>query len=94
MNHNNLRDEISKFLKFTIPDISPQFEIITITEEEGYSRLLISYEDGEGGNIPAYLLLPKGPGPFPAVLVQHQHHSKWSTFTLPPETTRGVTTYE
>ncbi|MCB9098615.1 MAG: hypothetical protein H6632_03660 [Anaerolineales bacterium] len=77
MDHNNLRDEISKFLKFDISDISPQFETTTITEEEGYSRLLICYGDGEGGNIPAYLLLPEGRGPFPAVLVQHQHNSQW-----------------
>jgi hypothetical protein len=77
VNLNNLRDEISKFLHFNIPDISPEFETTAITEGEGCNRLLIHYSDGGGGGIPAFLLLPKGTGPFPAVLAHHQHNSEW-----------------
>jgi dienelactone hydrolase len=77
LNLNDLRDEISKFLHFTISDISPQFEIAVRAEEEGYHRLLIRYGDAEGGDIPAFLLLPKGKGPFPAILVHHQRNREW-----------------
>ena len=65
MNHNHLREEISTFLQFGIPRISPRFETVTIVEEEVYSRLLNRYSDGEGRDIPTYLLLPTGSGPFP-----------------------------
>jgi len=32
---------------------------------------------GELGDIPAFLFLPLGSGPFPAVLVHHQHSGEW-----------------
>ncbi len=35
------------------------------------------YPGIEGDQIPAYLLVPDGGGPFPAVLVHHQHNSEW-----------------
>jgi dienelactone hydrolase len=44
--------------------------------EGSYRRTLISYTGEEGDHIPAFLLLPHGPGPFAAVLVHHQHHSQ------------------
>ena len=47
-----------------------------MVEEQGYLRSKITYPDGEGGIIPAYLLLPKGAGPFPGVLLHHQHNSE------------------
>ena len=77
MKPNILRDEISRFLHFKIPAIFPQFETAMVVEEDDYRRLSIHYSDGEGGQIPAYLLLPRGRGPFPAVLVHHQHNSEW-----------------
>ena len=71
-----LRQEISKFLKFKIPDIPPQFTILESTDAGGYTRLRISYTTEEGDEIPAYLLHPEGIGPFAAVLVHHQHHGQ------------------
>lgn len=40
-----------------------------------YIRNKIEYKVN-GRNIPAFLLVPKGEGHFPAVLVNHQHHSQ------------------
>jgi dienelactone hydrolase len=37
----------------------------------------ITYQGEEGTPIPAFLLMPHGAGPFPAILVQHQHNSQW-----------------
>jgi dienelactone hydrolase len=47
-----------------------------VVEEVGYRRLRIHYNSQEGDPIPAFLLLPEGNGPFPGVLVHHQHHGQ------------------
>jgi len=73
MKTNALRREISKFLKFEIPNIPAQFTTIESVEENGYRRESISYISEEGDEIPAYLLQPDGNGPFGAVLIHHQH---------------------
>lgn len=49
----------------------PRLQVLDETREEGYTRQLISYEALEGDPIPAYLFLPDGPGPRPAVLALH-----------------------
>lgn len=63
-------------LRFEPP---PAAEIETLESETqaGYVRTLVSYVDGEGQPIPAHLLLPDGEGPFPAVVVHHQHNSEY-----------------
>ncbi len=71
-----LRQEISEFLRFSAPTTSVPFSTGSVVEEQGYSRIRISYSDGEGDDIPAFFLLPEGSGPFPAVLVHHQHHGE------------------
>ena len=76
MNNDKLRREISQFLGFRIPETVASFTIHVEVEEHGYRRILISYAGEEDDHIPAFLLLPDGPGPFPAVLVHHQHHSQ------------------
>ena len=43
---------------------------------DGYRELRVSYA-GIEERIPALLLVPDGAGPFPAVLVHHQHNSEW-----------------
>ena len=77
MNLSILREKIGASINFKIPDAPTEYETDTVSEEEEYNRVVIHYDDGEGERIPAFLLLPKGVGPFPAVLVHHQHNSEW-----------------
>lgn len=42
------------------------------TAVAGYERLKVSYTSVEGERIPAWLLMPPGAGPFPAVLALHE----------------------
>jgi dienelactone hydrolase len=71
-----LRQQISQFLNFRIPETAVPFTTHSVVEERDYRRMLISYSGEEGDRIPAFLLLPRGPGPFAAVLVHHQHHGQ------------------
>jgi dienelactone hydrolase len=71
-----LRQEIGQFLGFSIPEGAVHFETLRTVNEAGYTRSRISYPSQEGDPIPAFLLLPEGEGPFPAVLVHHQHNSQ------------------
>lgn len=73
MNIDGLRQQISEFLDFSVPDMKVPFTTHEKVEEHGYIRILISYIGKEGDHIPAYLLLPQDEGPFAAVLIHHQH---------------------
>ena len=77
MADDRLRQEISTFLKFSIPDDNIAFETHTVVKAPGYDRFRITYHNDEHNRIPAFLLLPHGTGPFPAILVHHQHNGQW-----------------
>jgi dienelactone hydrolase len=72
-----LRQEIMQFLQFNLPHDPVPFETHAMVTEHDYDRLRISYANDEQDPIPAFLLMPHGAGPFPAVLVHHQHNSRW-----------------
>lgn len=57
--------------------IEDQLEFVcnSVVDCDTYLRKRIEYEIN-GRNIPAFLLIPKGEAPYPAVLVNHQHHSE------------------
>ena len=67
------RQQISAFLRFSVPETPVSFIADEDVEEDGFRRLRIRYPSPEGDVIPAYLLLPSGPGPFPGVVIHHQH---------------------
>jgi dienelactone hydrolase len=74
---DGLRQQVCKFLGFIQPeDTAIPFTTLDSFQENTYSRILISYSSEEGDEIPAYLLLPNGEGPFSAVLIHHQHNSQ------------------
>lgn len=73
MTIDSLRQEIAAFLKFSIAGDPVDFSVHTEEAESGYRRCRISYPSAEGEPIPAYLLIPDGAGPFPAIVVHHQH---------------------
>lgn len=44
---------------------------LAVTDEGTYTRTKVTYRDEAGKPIPAWLLVPKGRGPFPAMLAVH-----------------------
>lgn len=72
---SRLRAEFAQLVGFEQRD--SRFEVISERRLDGYAELRGSYA-GVEGEVPAFLLLPDGPGPFPAVLTQHQHNSEWN----------------
>lgn len=75
-NSQRLRQQISEFLGFKVPDAPVTFVTHSSDEKNGYSLNHISYSSEDDDFIPAFLLLPDASGPFPAVLVHHQHNSQ------------------
>lgn len=71
-----LRREVVDFLGFAVPLAGP-IETVHSEAHHGYVRKLVSYVGADGDRIPAYLLVPDGEGPFPAVLVHHQHNGEY-----------------
>lgn len=73
MTIDSLRRDIADFLGFSGAGNPVDFVVHAEEVEAGYRRCRISYPSAEGDPIPAYLLIPDGDGPFPAVVVHHQH---------------------
>lgn len=71
-----LREEIKNYLRLQPINGTVPYRTHQVSSEEGYTRYLISYEGLESDDIWAYLLVPIGKGPFPAVLVHHQHNGE------------------
>lgn len=76
MTVDKLRQQIGEFLGFNISETPVPFVTHQVVEESGYRRLRISYPSQEDDEIPAFLLLPDGEGPFGAALLHHQHNSQ------------------
>jgi len=55
----------------------PGIKIASREEREGYRADKLLIDNGAGAEIPAWLLVPKGPGPFPAILYHHWHAGQY-----------------
>jgi hypothetical protein len=71
-----LRGELAAFLGFEVPR-APAVDWLDRSVEPGHTRTLLRYSSGEGDAVTAYLLVPEGDGPFPGVLVHHQHNREY-----------------
>jgi dienelactone hydrolase len=71
-----LRREIADFLGFEGPSEAPSMEIGETIETDAYRRSLVRYLAPDGDLVPAYLFVPHGTGPFPAVTIHHQHNGE------------------
>jgi dienelactone hydrolase len=67
-----LRLELRSFLGVTAPAAPPDVEVLASSQEDGFARHLVHLII-EGDNIPSLLAVPSGAGPFPGVVVLHQH---------------------
>jgi dienelactone hydrolase len=67
-----LRDELRSFLGVGHPGLAPGVEVLSSSDEDGYvlRRVRLVTEDDA---IPSLLAIPSSTGPFPAVVVFHQH---------------------
>src|SRR5689334_11694841 len=46
-------------------------QVVSSEKKEGYTLHQLTYASPKGGRVPAFLLIPHGRGPFPAVLLLH-----------------------
>jgi len=76
MNTDGLRQRIQDFLGVGKHEHSPEYSILSEEVCDGYTRQGIRYTGSEGEPIPAYLLVPDGEGPFPALVAHHQHNGE------------------
>lgn len=58
-----------------IPDAPKSYdmEVVEVEKRDGYEARKIMFNVSEWSRVPAYLLVPDGEGPFPAVLMLHDH---------------------
>ncbi|MBR6757813.1 MAG: dienelactone hydrolase family protein [Bacteroidaceae bacterium] len=64
-------------LQYT-PDSTPfDWQIVNEEQRDGYKALRIMFNINHYVRVPAYLLLPDGDAPFPAVVVLHDHGAKF-----------------
>ncbi len=69
---DRLSGEIRSFLRVDVPQPAPRVEFLSSAPQDGYvlhSIRLVTDDD----SIPSLLAVPTGTGPYPAVVVFHQH---------------------
>ena len=71
-----LREAIKTLLRISPVKAAPDYKVLAEQESADFERYLISFKGSENDTIPAYLWVPRGQGPFPAVLVHHQHNGE------------------
>lgn len=70
-----IRTQIIDFLKVDMT-LKSGYSIHDSKDMEKYLQQSISFKGSEEDIIKAYLLIPKGDGPHPAVLIHHQHNGE------------------
>jgi dienelactone hydrolase len=77
MTAEELRGRVAALLRFEAPPAAGPPRTLERRACDGYAEELVRFAGHRGEPVPAYLLLPDGPGPFPAVVAHHQHHSRF-----------------
>jgi len=72
-----LRERLSRLLEWPGPPVASLLELLATRAADGYTEQLVQYRNVEDEATKAFLLLPDGSGPFPGVVVYHQHNSEW-----------------
>lgn len=71
-----LAAHMRQFLKLELVEKPVQYAVVETMPDAGFRRERIVYSAADGEDIPAFLLVPQGEGPFPAVMIHHQHASQ------------------
>jgi len=79
---NTWREEARQILIDCMEPAPPVAEfnptIIDTEQREGYKAHKIEFNVSQWSRIPAYLLIPEGTGPFPAVVMLHDHGARFT----------------
>ncbi|MBP3439819.1 MAG: alpha/beta fold hydrolase [Tidjanibacter sp.] len=60
------------------PPNSTDYQVVASEQREGYTAHKIEFEISANNPVRAYLLVPDGEGPFPALVALHDHGAKFS----------------
>jgi dienelactone hydrolase len=82
-NFNRWRNEARKQVFECMRNVSPapdnyNMEIIDTEKRNGYEIRRITFNLSSWYRVPAYLLVPQGKGPFPAIVMLHDHGAHFS----------------
>src|SRR4051794_8360304 len=77
MSDGDLRARLADLLRFAPQATAPEVQTLGRRAADGYAEHLVEYAGHAGARVPAFLLLPDGRGPFPAVVAHHQHHGRF-----------------
>lgn len=72
------RKLLEESLQAVPPDTLFRYQITDTEQRRGYRAEKIKFNISFDVRIPAYLLIPEGDGPFPALVVLHDHGAKFS----------------
>lgn len=68
-----MSEDIRSFFKLKNEYNKVNYTVLSESDLGKYREQLIHFNGEAGDSIPAYLLIPNGEGPFPAVQIHHQH---------------------
>lgn len=71
-----MSNKLATFLQLDVHQGSVDFDVLETFIDDQFDRHLITYTGSEQDTIPAYLFVPKGQGPFPGILIHHQHNGE------------------
>lgn len=73
------REKIIELMGIAPPaPLTTDFKVLAVEQREGYTARKIEFEISRDNFIKAYLLIPDGEGPFPALVAMHDHGAKFS----------------
>lgn len=84
------RAEVQRILAFNPEDVPLDITVNSVEKRAGYEIRTISFAGSPYYRIPAYLLVPEGEGPFPAIVALHDHggwffHGKEKLVAMAPD---------